>query len=135
MVEKGKIQNRERAKQLRDYTGLRWNNITPTDIDGFIDFQGRFFIYFELKSKGKDISTGQKIAFENIIKNAKEKTFVIIGEHNQKECDNDINAADCNVVKFICNLKTLNNKWIPIKKEISLKCFIDYLIITYKDKP
>jgi len=33
---RGTIQNRERARQIIDFHGLRIRNITPTDIDGFI---------------------------------------------------------------------------------------------------
>ena len=48
MFERGVIHNRERGAQIRDYSGLRFGNITPTDIDGFMDFGGRVFVVFEL---------------------------------------------------------------------------------------
>jgi len=44
---RGTIRNATSALQLRDYSGLCWDRITPTDIDGLIDFGGRAFVLFE----------------------------------------------------------------------------------------
>ena len=35
-LDRGKIRNRECAGQLKDFSGLRFGKITPTDIDGFV---------------------------------------------------------------------------------------------------
>lgn len=42
-------------------------NITPTDIDGLIDYNGHGFIYWEGKVKEKRIDEGQKRALENVV--------------------------------------------------------------------
>ena len=52
MDKRGKIGNRRRALQIRDFTGLRWGNITPTDIDALIDFGDKVFVFIEVKKKG-----------------------------------------------------------------------------------
>ena len=41
--ERGKIENQDYAKQLFNFQGLRWDKITPTDIDGSLDFNGELF--------------------------------------------------------------------------------------------
>ena len=47
MAERGVIRNRQFAQQLRDFSGLRFGKITPTDIDGFMDFGDRLFVVLE----------------------------------------------------------------------------------------
>lgn len=44
---RGKAHNPGRYKQLVDYSKLCWGKITPTDIDGAIDFGGRLFILID----------------------------------------------------------------------------------------
>jgi hypothetical protein len=41
-------------------------NITPTDIDGLIDYNGHAFIYLEGKMKDKKLDEGQRRALENV---------------------------------------------------------------------
>lgn len=87
-AERGVIRNIGRARQLNDFSGLlRPRNITPTDIDGLIDYGGRAFIYLEGKVKGKNLSEekGQKMALENVILShwaAQHPSALILYEHN-----------------------------------------------------
>lgn len=64
--ERGQIRNRERAKQLRDFTGLRWGKITPTDIDCYVEFWDRLFVFAEAKGKGLYVPFGQRLALERL---------------------------------------------------------------------
>ena len=58
----------ERNSQIIDFIGLeRRRKITPTDIDGFIDYNGNAFIYFDAKVEGVPVSYGQRKAYENIV--------------------------------------------------------------------
>jgi len=71
-LSRGSIKWPERYKQLISYEGLeRHRHITPTDIDGMIDYNGNAFLYFECKHGGKyneeGLDYGQKRALENII--------------------------------------------------------------------
>ena len=72
MSERGKIKYLNRYKQLISYEGLvRHRNITPTDIDGFIDYNGCAFFYIEGKHEDKynngGLDFGQKRAIENLV--------------------------------------------------------------------
>lgn len=86
--ERGVIKNESRAKQLNNFKGLlRPRNITPTDIDGLIDYSGKAFIYIEGKVKGKLLSEekGQKLALENVIMShwkAQHPSAVLLFEHD-----------------------------------------------------
>lgn len=86
-AERGVIRNIGRAKQLNDFSGLlRPRNITPTDIDGLIDYGGKAFVYIEGKVKGKNLSEekGQKMALENVILShwtAQHPSALVLFEH------------------------------------------------------
>ena len=100
--ERGKIRHRERARQLRDFTGLRWGTITPTDIDGFIDFNNRLFVYIETKYSEVDVSYGQKLALARQCDAAAAAGIiatVLIVEHDTP-AKQDIDVAACPVREY-----------------------------------
>ena len=83
MSERGEIKFKNRGAQLNSFKGMvRRRNITPTDIDGFIDYNGNAFIILEGKLNGAPFNYGQKLALENICKNSNVPCLVILFEHN-----------------------------------------------------
>jgi|TARA_R100001530_G_scaffold135977_1_gene114722 hypothetical protein len=63
----------------------RRRGITPTDIDGFIDYGSKVFVYFEAKLLGAPVRLGQRIALENVVKShdiAGNRSCAIIFRHN-----------------------------------------------------
>lgn len=58
---RGIIQYQRRFHQAVDFKGLRFENITPTDIDGFVEYRGKVFILFKFKHVDAtyDINGGQ----------------------------------------------------------------------------
>lgn len=62
MSERGVIRNREHASQINDFSGLRWGSITPTDVDGMVEFGGKLFVFMECKYGGTGIGKGQRLA-------------------------------------------------------------------------
>jgi hypothetical protein len=63
---RGIVWAEKRAGQLRDFSGLRWNTITPTDVDGFLDFGNQLFVFIELKLAGKQLPWGQELALTRL---------------------------------------------------------------------
>lgn len=64
----GSIKFKQRYKQLNDFSGiLRRRGITPTDIDGVIDYNGKAFFFLEGKHEDAQMPNGQKIALQNIV--------------------------------------------------------------------
>lgn len=123
-VDRGAIKNiaRYRQSKLISYEGMvRKRNITPTDIDGLIDYNGNAFVYIEGKLYGKNLDYGQKLAFENIIKSHKRAgdiAVVFVFRHTE-DSDKIIIAKD-KVVSDIYSTETL--KWeIPEKETTLLK--------------
>lgn len=66
MVERGQIRNRTLAQKIRDFSGLRYGKITPSDIDAAMEFNGRLFIFIEGKRSGAQLPLGQRLMFERI---------------------------------------------------------------------
>lgn len=64
--DRGLIRNPAVRMQLADYRGLRWGKITPTDLDGFIDFQDGLFVFFEAKAGDAPFEGGQRRALERL---------------------------------------------------------------------
>jgi len=93
----GKITYRKRAQQLIDYSGLRFGNITPTDIDGFIDYHGECFVIIEYKYGSKDLPTAQRSAFETLANNCTKPTLFVVAEHHVENTEQDIEAGTCKV--------------------------------------
>jgi hypothetical protein len=105
----GEIQNRKRFRQVVNFDALRYGSITPTDIDGFIDFGNKLFVLIEFKLKDVEMSYGQQLAIERLIDNlwlAHKKAFAIIAEHEFYDTDQDIDVFKCKVVKI-----RYLNKW------------------------
>jgi len=104
MEQRGEIVNRKRAQQIRDFSGLLYKDkITPTDLDGFIDFGDKVFVFFELKLAGISLTYGQRLALERLNKSALKagkQVLTVIAEHNTSS-DEDIDVANCIVVETI----------------------------------
>ena len=102
MLPRGAIQYRERAKQLRDYSGLQFGNITPTDIDGLIEYHNKAYIIIELKFKDAILPAGQRLALERMtddLSKAQKDAICIIGAHTV-EPNQDIDVANAIVVEY-----------------------------------
>lgn len=84
--ERGVIRNKLRGKQLNSFKGMvRERNITPTDIDGFIDYGGRAFVYLEGKLENAEFICGQKQALMAAVRShwqASHPTMALLYEHN-----------------------------------------------------
>ena len=120
---RGVINNRERKKQIVDFSGLLFpNGITPTDGDGFVEFDDRLFIWFELKVEGAPIPYGQKLALErqcDAVAQTGRHAAVFIAEHDTAP-DEDIDAASCSVRE----LRHLG-EWRPPRQPVTLREAID----------
>lgn len=127
MVERGVIRNREYARQLKDFSGLRYGKITPTDIDGFLDFGDQLFVVVEGKHAGSAIQTGQRLALERLVDAChcppRRIAACFIVDHYGGDSDVDVDYASC-IVRTV----RWGGKWWPqAHKGQSLKDAIDRL--------
>lgn len=103
-VKRGQVANVVRATQWRDYSGLRFErNITPTDIDGSLDFDGKLFVMLEYKFKGTPLSHGQRIHLEShtkAINSGDKKAACLICEH-ETPANQPIDGASAIVTEYL----------------------------------
>jgi len=65
-VARGAIRDAKKIARLRDFTGLRFGKITPTDVDGLLEFRGKCYVLMEAKHGSAPLPDGQRIAYERL---------------------------------------------------------------------
>jgi hypothetical protein len=111
---RGMIKNRDHMRQIKSFSGMRWEKITPTDIDGFIDFGGKVFVFIEAKHGESMPPYGQRLALERLCDTCKKAgliSAVLLVGHNTS---GDINISECNVFRY-----RLDGQWRKPVKPIS----------------
>ena len=122
------IQNRKRAKQLIDFTGLKFGNIYPTDIDGVIEYKNKAIALFELKHGDAELPEGQRLALRRMIDDSRaagKEAVLFICEHYVDDCNKDIDASETIVRKFYYNGEWYDGQGYSLKKK--LNSFIKYV--------
>jgi hypothetical protein len=127
---RGKIRNRELALVERDFSGLRWNRITPTDIDAFVEFQDKLFVFIEGKFAGAVLRGGQRLALERLVDRChvpgeKKYSIAFVVSHDGSDCFDYANAA---VVEY-----RWQGRWMRPKCQTTLKHAIDKMKGRYLD--
>lgn len=99
--QRGKIYNPDRAGQLKDFSGLRWDKITPTDVDGLVDFGDKLWVNMEFKYGDAPLPYGQRLAIERLCSDlAKTKpTLGIIARHTHP-ANEPIDCANAEVAEI-----------------------------------
>jgi len=127
MAERGKIRNRERAKQLNDFHGLCYGKITPMDIDGFIDFGNQLFVFFEGKCGTAQMEYGQSLAFERLVDAGEcttckppRRSVGFIVRHDIEDPNIDVDYAQTFVTRY-----RVGGHWFIPKRPITLRAAID----------
>lgn len=125
---RGVIKHIARAQQINSFKNIRYGNITPTDLDGAIEYHDKCWVFFELKYNNAPISYGQKLALERLVndtaKNNK-KSIAIIADHYVNDTNKEVDAADCVVREiYLSNEK----KWRGVVRKMSLKECVDAFI-------
>ena len=82
------------------------NNITPTDIDGMVEYQDKAMIFMEFKLGDADLPYGQCVALKRNVDNnqkAGKQSVLLVCQHNIEDCLQDIDAAESIVRRFYYN--------------------------------
>ena len=126
MHERGAIRNRQLAMQIRDFRGLRFGSITPTDIDGFLEFGDRLFVFIEGKRDGAPLANGQMLALARLADacHCPPRRFatVIVVDHPTSDDDIDYAIATVRIWRW-------GGEWRkPLQQGIKLREAIDRLL-------
>lgn len=132
MCERGTYANPNRGRQLIRFDEMRFiDNITPTDIDGAVDFKGKIFVYFEVKHKDAPVPYGQRLALERFVQTAKQANkhgIAIVCEHEVDDAQKDVFLKDCNVREVYTSERL---RWVPPKWKITAKEAADVYLRHY----
>ena len=94
------IHNEAKFNQIVSFEGIGEGNHRPSDIDGFFDYKGEVFVFLECKTKGNEMSIGQRRGLEYLLKAISKPAILIIFEHETPE-DEHVLAVNCKVQKFL----------------------------------
>ena len=101
---RGLIQNRDRKKQIIDFSQLRYESITPTDLDGFIEYRNKLFVLYEYKyKKERSMSKGQYKALVRLIDAVQRgglDAALFLVKHDQENPEKDIDGANSIVDRY-----------------------------------
>ena len=100
MSDRGKIRHREYSTQVNDFSGLLFGKITPTDIDLFVEFGDKLYIFGEVKYQGADMPQGQALALArlcDICHNSGRTSALLIISHNS---GGDVDVSSAIVTKY-----------------------------------
>jgi len=128
MDSRGVIQNVARAQQINSFSGIRYGNITPTDMDGLIEYNNKAYVIFEVKYRDKKLPFGQRLAIQRMVDDLSlggKKVIALIIEHCVDNTAEQIDIAGCEVRElYLSNEK----QWRPPHKRIRVKTLIDLFI-------
>jgi hypothetical protein len=99
--QRGVIRNRQLATRVKDYSGLRYGTITPTDIDGFMEFGDKLYVIIEGKTGAAALPYGQRLALErlcDVITSTGRPCLLVICEHDSGA--EDVDYAMCAVREY-----------------------------------
>lgn len=126
--ERGKIRNRNYASQIRDFSGLKFGKITPTDIDGLIEYQNKGFVVIEAKYGTANLPYGQELALVRLcdVIQQNRPSLLIIARH--------FSTGDIDFAQMIVERFRYGGVWHKEDKEITVKDLTDRFL-NYLNKP
>jgi hypothetical protein len=115
--------NKIHGSQLKDFSGLKWGAISPTDIDAILEFSNRLFIIVETKYKNSPMPRGQLLALERVcdaINDPPNKHCLILLTSHETDGDIDMGLTVVTQVRE-------NGVWAKEIPEIRLRDLIDIM--------
>ena len=127
-VRRGTIRHVARKQQINDFSGLRYGNITPTDIDGLIEYRGKYWIFIEVKYMDTILPFGQRLALERMVVDTSmggKCSVAIVAEHNMHDVKKSVLVAGCNVREYYYGRSGRASKWQYPKQPMTVHRLID----------
>jgi hypothetical protein len=115
---RGAIRSPDLARQLCTYEDLRIGNITPTDLDGLIEYRGEALILIELKFGEQPLGVGQQRAFVQLIDwiPVGVRACLMVAQHFESSPTVVIDAAACPVREYY-----FRGEWRSLQRPATLK--------------
>ena len=100
---RGVINNVARKQQINDFKDLRFGSITPTDLDGVIEYRDKAYVFYEIKYLDAELPHGQRLCLERLVHDtlkAGKRAIALIVEHSVHSTEEHIPVAQCHVREF-----------------------------------
>lgn len=122
--------DRRRASQLIAFDELQYGSITPTDIDGIIEYKNKFYAIFEVKYCDKEVPFGQRLCIQRMVDDfnkAGKKAIGFVCEHYVHDPMEDVKLAECTIREVY-----YNGKWVDKCKGKIMKQALDEIVERWK---
>lgn len=100
---------------IHDYSQLRYGNITPTDVDGLLDFGNRLFVFVELKYGNAQMPYGQQLALTRVVDAITTVPAYLLLAHHQTPQGAPIAAHNALVSSYY-----MRGRWLTPRTSINL---------------
>ena len=98
------INDSNKVVQAIDFSGVQNKNMHPSDIDAVLEFDNKLLILMEIKIKGKELPTGQKLMLQRICdawdSNEDKNGLILKVEHSHYNTKTDIPLRNCVVTEI-----------------------------------
>lgn len=123
-MQRGKIHYKKRAAQFNDFSEIRYLNMTPTDIDGHLEYHNILHIFLEGKQEGAPYPFGQKLAHERLNDDvSRTKPCLTIVYVHDLPPEEDVLVAECYVLQYY-----YKGEWHKPEKPVTVKELCDDFI-------
>ena len=124
-VARGEVRNKKYMGRALLFKGIRFGNITPTDVDGLIEYKNKAWILIEAKYQDAELPFGQRLAIERAIDDWSKHKPSIGLVCSFENTEGDIIVADCNVTEF-----RMKGTWRTPKKPITVLSAVETFLET-----
>lgn len=123
-MSRGTIRNTKRAQQINNFKGLRYGKITPTDLDGLIEYKDVAYVFIEVKFRDAPLPFGQRLALKRMVADLSKhkKAIAIVCEHDVADTNEQVDTAECKVREIMLSDEMV---WRATKQEMKVKELID----------
>ena len=126
---RGTYNHKKMGKQLLCFDGIGYGNVTPMDIDGFIEWHDKKRVMLEIKLRGVNVLWGERLALERMVNDfAKvgKEAMAVIADHKVFNTNEDVMVRDCIVREIYHSREKI---WRPTKMIMTVGDLLDSFLL------
>lgn len=126
---RGSYNHRRMGKQLLRFDGISYGNVTPMDIDGFIEWHDKKRVMLEIKLQNVPILTGERLALERMVDDFArlgKESMAVIADHKVFDTNEDVIVRECLVREIYHSRERI---WRPTKMMMTVGMLLDSFLL------
>lgn len=104
------FQNEAQVRKFNILTGIKFANVRPMDIDGFIELRNKVFIFIETKYQNGQMTQAQRTALSRLVDAVhsppNKYAYLLVASHNDDGVDIDVARSSLEQIYS-------GGKWFP----------------------